>query len=185
MRGLLWKSRTLGLPLLLPPSLQKGGSRDALVLLPEGLSLLLLDICPARGVEEPLVARSVHASSLLSPRFIRGLGVQELLSCGGLLLPALSRLVLPPHLCTPCEVMRREGLRRLALFSVASPSSSLHALRGDRRESLWRPAPVRVPSRLPNLRLGKPGRSFEPTLGRMALVTGLVAHAVAPLSIHG
>ena len=100
-----------------------GGSRDALVLLP--------DICPARGVEEPLVARSVHASSLLSPRFIRGLGVQELLSCSGLLLPALSRLALPPHLCTPCEVMGREGLRRLALFSVTSPSSSLHALRGD------------------------------------------------------
>ena len=108
-----------------------GGSRDALVLLPEGLPLLLLDFGPARGVEEPLVVRSVHASSLLSPRFIRGLGVQELLSCGRLLLPALARLALPPHLCTPCEVMGREGLRRLALFSVASPSSSLHALRDD------------------------------------------------------
>ena len=82
-----------------------GGSRDDLVLLPEGLPLLLLDFCPARGVEEPLVARSVHASLLLSPRFIRGLGVQELLSCSGLLLPAM--------------------------FSIASPSSSLHALRGD------------------------------------------------------
>ena len=44
---------------------------------------------PAGGVEEPLVlvARSAHLSSLLSPRFIRGLGIQELLSCGGLLLP--------------------------------------------------------------------------------------------------
>ena len=121
----------------LPPFLQKGGmrggggSRIALVLLPEGLPLLPLYFCPAGGVEEPLVARSVHASSLLSPRFIRGLGVQELLSCGGLLLPALSRLALPPHLCTPCEVMGREGLRRLALFSIASPSSSLHTLRGD------------------------------------------------------
>ena len=40
------------------------------MLLPEGLPLLPLDICPARGVEEPLVARSVHASLLLSPRFI-------------------------------------------------------------------------------------------------------------------
>ena len=108
-----------------------GGSRDALVLLPGGLPLLPLYICPARGVEEPLVTRSVHMSTLLSPRFIRGLGVQELISCSGLLLPALSRLPLPPHLCTPCEVMGREGLRRLALFSVASPSSSLHALRGD------------------------------------------------------
>ena len=108
-----------------------GGSWDALVLLPEGLPLLPLDICPAGGVEEPLVSRSVHASSLLPPRFIHGLGVQELLSCDGLLLPAQSRLALPPHLCTPCEVMGREGLQRLALFSVASPSSSLHALRGD------------------------------------------------------
>ena len=70
-----------------------------------GLPLLPLDFCPAGGVEEPLDARSVHASSLLSPRFIRGLGRQELLSCGGLLLP----------------------------FSVqvGSPSSSLHALQGD------------------------------------------------------
>ena len=38
-----------------------------------------------------------------------------------------------------------------------------------------------VPPRLPDLRLGKPGRSFEPALGRMALVTGLVA----PLPVHG
>ena len=107
-----------------------GGSRDALRLLPEGLPLLPLDFCPARGVEEPLVARSVHTSSLLSPRFIRGRGIQELLSCSGLLLPDLSRLVLPPHLCTHCEVMGRECLRGLFLFSVASPASSLHALRG-------------------------------------------------------
>ena len=137
MRGLLRKSRTPVLPLLLPPSLQKGGLRwggswDALVLLPEGLPLLPLDFGPAGGVEMPLVARSVHASSLLSPRFIRGLGIQEFLSCGGgLLLPALSRLALPPHLCMPCEVMGREGLRVLTLFSVASPAASLHALRGD------------------------------------------------------
>ena len=54
-----------------------------------------------------------------------------------------------------------------------------------RRESLRRPAPVRVPPRLPDLRLGKPGRSVEPALGRMALVTGLVAHAVSPLSVLG
>ena len=126
MRGLLRKSRTLGLPLLLSPSLQNGGmrwgggSRDALVLLPEGLPLLPLDFCPARGVEEPLVGCSVHASSLLSPRFICGLGVQELLFCGTIMLPALSRLALPPHLCTPCEVMGQEGLRRLAVLDFLS-----------------------------------------------------------------
>ena len=100
----------------------KGGgvSRDALVLLPEGLPLLPLDFCPARGVEEPLVPRSVHTSSLLSPQFIRGLRVQELLFCGGIVLPALSRLALAPHLCTPCEVMGREGLRRLAALGCLS-----------------------------------------------------------------
>ena len=151
------------------------------MLLPEGLPLLPLDFCPAGGVEEPLDARSVRASSLLSTRFIRGLGRQELLSCGGLLLP----------------------------FSVpvGSPSSSLHALRGDgagessgafsvlgclsrlisatstRRGSLPSSAPVRIPPWLPDLRLGKPGRCFEPALGRMVLVIGLVAHAVAPLSV--
>ena len=134
MRGLLRKFCTTGLPLLLSPFLQKGGrwwgSRDALRLLPEGLPLLPLDFCPAGGVEVPLIARSVHASSLLSPRFIRGLGIEELLSCGGLLLPDLPRLVLPPHLCPHCEVMGRESLWGLFLFSVASPASSLHALRG-------------------------------------------------------
>ena len=100
-----------------------GGSQYALVLLPDGLPLLPLDICPTRGVQVPLVARPVRSSSLL--------GVQELLSCGRLLLLALSRLSLPPHLCTPCEVMGRESLQRFALSSVASPSSSLNPLQGD------------------------------------------------------
>ena len=112
------------------PSLPSGGrdegegeSWDALVLLPEGLPLLPLDFCPARGVEETLVARLVHASSLLSPRFICRLGVQgnqELLFCGGIMLPDLSPLALPPHLCTPCEVMGREGLRRLTVLGCLS-----------------------------------------------------------------
>ena len=120
-----------GFPFFSLPSFRRAGRGEGggLGLLPEGLPLLPLDFCPARGVEEPLVARSGHASSLLSPRFIRGLGIQGLLSCGGLLLPDLSRLVLPPHLCTHCEVMGRESLRGLFLFSVASPASSLHALR--------------------------------------------------------
>ena len=62
-------------------------------------------------------------------------------------------------LCVVCEVARLESL----------PSS----------------APVRVPPWLADLGLGKPGRCFEPTLGQMALVIGLVAHAVAPLSVLG
>ena len=150
-----------GFPSFSLPSFREGGggSRDALRLLPEGLPFLLLDFCPARGVGVSLVARSVHTSSLLSPWIISGLGIQQLLSCGGLLLPDLSRLVLPPHLCTLCEMVRRESL----------PSS----------------APVRVPPWLPDLWLGKPGRCFEPALGRMALVISLVAHAVVLLSVLG
>ena len=45
---------------------------------------------PAGGVGESLVARSVCASSLLSPRFIHGLGRLELLSFGELLLLFMS-----------------------------------------------------------------------------------------------
>ena len=91
---------------------------DALVFLPEGFPLLPLDFGPAGGVEEPLVARLVHGSSLLSPRFIRGLGIQELLSCGGLLLPVMSRLALPPQLCTLGEVLGRESLSSAAPVRV-------------------------------------------------------------------
>ena len=124
-------------PLVFPssPSLPSEGrdgggwSRDALVLLPEDFPLPL-DFGRAGGVEEPLVARSVHGSLLLSPRFIRGLGVQELLSGGKLLLPVLSRLALPPQLCMLGEVLGRESLRGRSLFSVASPASSLHARLG-------------------------------------------------------
>ena len=125
-------------PLVFPssPSLPSAGrdgvgwSRNALVLLPEGFPLLPLDQIRAGGVEEPLVARSVHRSSLLSPRFIRGLGIQELLSGGELLLPVLSWLALPPQLCTLGEVLGRESFRGRSLFSVASHAPSLHAQRG-------------------------------------------------------
>ena len=178
-----------GFPFFSLPSFRKagwgGGSRDALVLLPEGLPLLPLDFCPARGVEEPLVIRSVHTSSLLSPRFIRGLGIRELLSCGGLPLPDLSRLVLPPHLCTPCEVMGRESLRGFLCSRLPLPPHLCMLCEVVRRESLPSSAPVRIPPWLPDLQLGKPGRCFEPALGRMALVIGLAAHAVAPLSVLG
>ena len=100
------------------------------MLLPEGFPLLPLDFGRAVGVEEPLVARSVHGSLLLCPWFIRGLGIQELLSGGELLLLVLSQLALPPQLCTLGEVLGRESLRGRSLFSVASPASSLHPRRG-------------------------------------------------------
>ena len=66
-----------------------GRSRDAIGA-SRGFSSPSARLGPAGGVEEPLVARSVHASSLLSPRFIRGLGIRELLSCGELLLLFMS-----------------------------------------------------------------------------------------------
>ena len=125
------------------------------MLVPEGFPLLPLDFGPAGEVEEPLVARSVDGSSLLSPRFIRGLGIQELFSCDGLLLPVLSRLVLPPHLCALGVVLGGGGgknLRGLSLFSVASPASSLHARRGGGAGESS--APVRVLPGLPILGLG-------------------------------
>ena len=82
------------------------------------------------GVEAPLVARSVHTSSLLSPRFIRGLGRRELLSCGELLLPFY--------------------------VSIGSPSSSLYVQRGD-GVGLPSAAPVRFPPWPPDLRLERQG----------------------------
>ena len=133
MRGLLRKSRTPGLPLLLPPSLQKGGLR-----LGGGISG-----CPcvaSRGSSSPPARlwSSGRGGGAFGPSF----DARELASDSSVhlwtgvpgvafLLPALSRLALPPHLCTPCEVMGRVSLRVLTLFSVASPASSLHALRGD------------------------------------------------------
>ena len=145
---------------------------------------------PAGGMEEPLVARSVHASSLLSPRFILGLGIRELLSCGGLLLPVLFWLVLPPHLCTLGEVLGRENLRVFFLCSRLPLPPHLCTL----GEVVWRvglpgAAPVRVLPGLPIFSLGSPGGGgggyFESAVGWMALVCDLVVHTVAPLAVLG
>ena len=158
VRGLLWKPRTLRL-LLLPPSLQKGGVRRGglrvhLVLLPVVLPLLPLAMLRARGVEVCLVALPVHASALLSPLPLWGLGIQERLARGGpLCAPPCLQSALPAHHCTLREVVSRERLRK--------------------------PAPVLVPPLLPGLRAEKHGR----TLG-LALVTGLVARTLAPLPVH-
>ena len=152
--------------LSLPSEGRDGGvqSWDALVLLPEGFPLLLLDFGPAGGVEELLVARSVHASSLLSPRFIRGLGIQELLSCGGLLLPVLSQLVLPPHLCTPGEVMGRESLRGFLCSRLSLPPHLCTLGEVVGRVSLPSAAPVRVLPGLPIFRLGSRKGALSPLL---------------------
>ena len=63
-----------------------GRSRDARVWASRGFSSPSARLVPAGVGEEPLVARSVHVSSLLSPRFIRGLRMRELLSGGELLM---------------------------------------------------------------------------------------------------
>ena len=73
-----------GIFLCISPFLQKGGvlfesSQDARVRASRGFSSTSARLVPAGGGEEPLVARLVLASSLLSPRFIRGLGMRELL----------------------------------------------------------------------------------------------------------
>ena len=108
---------------------------------------------------------SGHASLLLSPRFIRGLGVQELLSCGGLLLPFLSRLALPPHLCMLGKVMGRESLWGVFLCSRLPLPPHLCTL-GEvvRRVRLPSAAPVRVPPWPPDRRLGRPGGYLSPLL---------------------
>ena len=95
------------------------------VLLPVGLPLLPLDLCPARGVEALLDARLLCVSVLLSPRLLRGLWRWRRLARSGRLLPVLPlpRLPLPAHLCTFCEVMSRESLRRPAPRSRSSRAS--------------------------------------------------------------
>ena len=126
-------------PLVFPSSLSlpsegrdgEWWSRDALVLLPEGFPLLPLDFGPAGGVAEPLVARSVHGSSLLSPRvhsWTRDSGV-------ALLRRTPSTFSVPVG--SPSSTLRaRQGVGEgefsggFSMFSVASPASSLHAWRG-------------------------------------------------------
>ena len=110
--------------LLLPRRDGVGWSRDALVLLPEGFLLLKVEREGWRSLWSRI--RCTRA------RFILGLGIQGLLSGGELLLPVLSRLALPPQLCTLGEVLGRGSLRGCSLFSVASPASSLHSQRGGK-----------------------------------------------------
>ena len=126
-------------------------------------------------MEEPLVACSVLASSLLSPRFIRELGVQELLSCCGLLLPFLPQLALPPHLCTLGEVMGRESLRGVfSCFRLPHPPYLCMLGEVVRWVRLPSAAPVRVPPWPPDLRLGRPGGYLSLFLVRWLLCAVLL-----------
>ena len=138
-----------------------GGLGMHLVLLPVGLPLLPLDLCLVRGVGVLLDAHLLCVSVLMSPMLLRGLWMWKQHARSGHLLPVLPPPQLPllAHLCTLCEVMSRESLRR--------------------------PAPVLVPPMLPDLQLEKHGRIVEPVHSRAVLVAGLVALALAPLPVRG
>ena len=108
-----------------------GRSRDARVLASRGFSSPSARFVPAGWGEEPLVARSVSVSSLLSPRFIRELGILELLSFSELQLFYV-RLALSPHLCTFDEVMGWESDSECRLGYVLNCLSRLIAARSAR-----------------------------------------------------
>ena len=101
-----------------------GRSREARVWASRGFSSPSARLVPAGGGEEPLVARSVRTSLLLSPQFIRELGILELLSFSELQLFYV-RLALPPHLCTFDEVMGWESDSECRLGYVLSYLSRL------------------------------------------------------------
>ena len=152
MRGLLRKSCTPGLPLLLPPSLRKGGMMGGGIsgcpsVASRGSSSPARLLSSERGggaswrsfgARELASVSSVHSwtgeagvalfcypicpgwvSLLISARPARWWGGRVF---GGFL---CSRLPLPPHLCTLCEVVRRESLQSSAPLdsSLASRSS--------------------------------------------------------------
>ena len=105
-----------------------GRSRDARVWASRGFSSPSARLVPAGGGE---VVHFVRASSLLSPRFIRELGILELLSFSELQLFYV-RLALPPHLCTFDEVMGWESDSECRLGYVLGYLSRLISARSAR-----------------------------------------------------
>ena len=121
---------------------------------------------PAGGVGEPLVARLVHTSSLLSPWFIRGLRDTGVALLRRTPVTFYVRLALPPHLCTFDEVMGWEsGSERFWLCSQLSLPPHLCTL-GEvvRRVRFSSAAPVRFPPWSPDLRLERQGGYLSPLL---------------------
>ena len=119
----------------------------------------------AGGVGESLVAHSVRVSSLLSPRFIRGLGRLELLSCGECLLLYMSvwlSLLISVHLtrCWGGRVVR--SVRLCSRLSLPSYLCTLDKV--VRRVRFSSAAPVSFPPWPPNLRLERQGGSLSPLL---------------------
>ena len=139
---------------------ERGGLGMHLVLLPLGLPLLLLDLCPVRGVEVLLDARPVRVGTSVSSA-PSGAGV-----------PGVSRSRQSPAACS-------------APSSVGSTSPHCTLCELMSCKSLRRPAPVSDPPGLPEFRLEKQGRIVGPTHGRMVLVTDLAAGVLALLPVHG
>ena len=159
-RELLRKFRSLGLPPLLFPALQVGrirggGLRVHLVLCPERLPPLPLDLGLARG-GKCLWTFVRGTRALLSLLPVRELERGRLLVHDGLpLLAPLPRLLLPAHRSTLRDVMSREKFRRTA--------------------------PLLDPPVFPDLRIEEQGRIAELALGRIALVTVAVVLALLPV----
>ena len=104
---LLRKSCTPGLPFFSLSFLQKGwmdGLGMPLCCFPRVFLSSRSTLVEREGWRSLWSRVRCTGARFLSPRFIRGLGIQELLSCGGLLLPVL--------------------------VPVGSPSSALHARQG-------------------------------------------------------
>ena len=131
-----------------------------LVLCPERLPPLPLDLGLARGEGVSLDIRPLGASMLLSLQPLRELGRGRLLGRDGLTLPApLPLLLLTTHHSTLRDVMSREKFRRTA--------------------------PLLDPPVFPDLRIEEQGRIVELALGRTALVTVAGVLALAPLAVRG
>ena len=90
----------------------------------------------------------------MSPWFIRGLGIQELLSGSVLLLPVLSRLALPPQLCTLGEVLGGRVFGGVLCSRLPLPPHLCTLGEVVGRVSCPSAAPVRVLPGLPILGLG-------------------------------
>ena len=101
------------------------------LVLPEGFPLLPLDLVQREGWRSLWShVRCTRARFCLLGSFVDwGYGSCSLAANSATF---YVRLALPPHLCTFDEVMGWESRseRFLAMFSVVSPASSLHARRG-------------------------------------------------------
>ena len=158
--------RVFPFSLSLPSEGRDGGgwSRDALVLLPEGFPLPRSTWSRGRGGGASGCA--FGARGLASITSIHSwTGDPRVASCGGLLLPVLSQLVLPPHLCTLGEVLGRENLRGFFLCSqLPLPPHLCTLCEVVGRVGLPSAAPVRVLPGLPIFNLGSREGTLNPLL---------------------